>query len=411
MRRFLSALLAAAAVMTINPGQAAAEPPSPSILLDGLPLTFPVPPAIVDGRTLVPFRVLAEALGTEVFWHQETRTVEARGNGTEVRLTIGSKTMWVNGQPKELDVPPMLMQERTLIPLRAFGTAFGAQVDWNSDTRAVLVKSPVRPMRTMAFYAIRSYDELHLATQFSDVAFGWARLTDAGTVDLAGTDFRWPQPDGDITGERILADVGRAGTRRQLLIHATDKTGGLTALVLDNDRLQRAAGEIARVVISRGFDGVVLDLEGLGLDERGDELVRVQQGFARLVEAVAKQLRAVGKETIVSVHPLNGAYHGYDYALIGRHADMLQLMAHDYQPNGSPEPADLVDEAIRLALKQVDRSKLLLGIVTAYETPDTAPQKAGLAKRYGLAGLSVWRLGLIGTDTMAALKSTVSPQK
>lgn len=412
MRRSLAALLLATTLAFALPaGTGAAEAPAPSILLDGFPLEFPVPPTIVEGRTLVPFRALAEALGTAVTWHESTRTVEAEGYGTRVRLTIGDPIMWVDGTPLELSVPPMILDGRTFIPLRAFGTAFGARVDWHNESRTVIVESPPRPMRALAYYALRSYSDRALATWFSDVAFGWARLTPTGSVDFTGAEYRWPEPDGTVTGERILADIRGSGTKGHLMIHATDGDGAMTDLVLNAARTREAAAAIARAVINRGFQGVVIDVEGLGLTEMGDDLARVRKGFASLVAGVAQQLRPLGLETMVAVHPLNGAYHGYDYAALGRTADMLLVMAHDYRQDGAPEPLTLVDEAVRLSMAQVDRKKLMLALVTVYEDGASILQKVGIAKRYGLAGITVWRLGALGEGDMNALQQSVNPQK
>lgn len=402
--------LAAAA----GPETVRAETP-PAILLDGLPLSFPVPPTIIQDRTMVPFRAIAEALGVTVTWQAETRSIDARGADAEVHLTINDKTALINGFPGPLDVPPLIVNDRTLVPLRFFSEAFGARVGWDGATRTVTVVSPVRTMRTLAFYAIRSFPERQLVSRFSNVAYGWGVLKPDGRVDLTGdTEYRWPDPAGDVTGERLLADAARSGTRRYLMLYATDEKGDYTRLVLDATLVDRAARETAAAVATRGFDGVVLDVEYLGQTEQGAELERVRQGFTHLVQAVAQQLRAAGKETIISVHPLNGAFQGYDYAALAREADLLQVMAHDYidhRVDQSPEPADKVIEAIDLALAQVGRNRILLGIVAPYETPQSLAQKVGLAKRYGLAGISVWRLGTVGADRMAALELLVIPQK
>lgn len=415
MKRILSALVLTLMVTAMLPGIAGAEPDvTPRILLDGYPLAFPVAPVIIEGRTMVPFRAIAEALGVKVEWDQESSSVQARGLGHTLRLTIGQKSMLVDDVPAQLDVAPMIVNSRTLIPLRAFTTAFGARVGWIQESRTVTVQSPVRSMRTMAFYALRSYADRDLVPRFSDVAYGWATLTADDKVDLEHGEYRWPVPDGDVTGERLLDEAARASTRRHLMIQARDGKGDLTALVLNDRRIDMAAAEVAAVVQAKGFDGVVLDMEGLGLTERGEELQRIRRGFTRFVAAVAARLRPAGRETIVSVHPLNGAYHGYDYAALALEADLLQVMAHDYTQDGNPEPSEMVDEAIQLALEQLgtDRSeKLMLGIVTAYENPETLPVKVGLAKRYNLAGISVWRLGAISAEEVTALAASVSPRK
>lgn len=392
----------------------AAAAPSPRILLDGLPLSFPVPPQIIQDRTMVPFRAIAEALGVEVEWRPDLWAVDARGMDREVRLTIGDRRMYVNGQVIELDVPPMIVNDRTLVPLRAFSTAFLARVGWDQATFTVSIESPVRPMRTLAFYALRSYPEKDLVPRFSDVAYGWSTLRSDGSLDLLDGEYRWPTPDGDVTGERLLAEAAAAGTRRYLMVQAEDGRVDLTGIVLDSVRIERVAATVKEVVEAKGFDGVLLDLESLGLNETGDDLRRVREGFAILVAAVARDMRAMGKETIVSVHPLNGWYDGYDYAALAAEADLLQVMAHDYRQDGNPEPAEQVIEAIELAVAAVgpkQKEKLLLGILTPYETPDTLWQKVGLAKRFGLGGVSFWRLGLVGEARMEALESSVQPLK
>lgn len=413
MKKLITALLLGMALVGAAPSPAGAEA-APAILLDGLPLGFPVPPMIVQDRTMVPFRAIAESLGVAVTWNGETRSITARDREGEVLLTIDQTVAWVSGIPVKLDVPPMILNDRTLVPLRFFSEAFGARVGWDGATRTVTIASPVRPMRTLAFYAIRSFGERQLVSQFSDAAYGWSVLKPDGRLDLSSDpDYRWPEPAGDISGESLLAEAKRFGTKRHLMVHALDSKGEFTRLVLDGALRQKAAAEIAAVVKARGFDGVVLDLEYLGQTELGADLERVRQGFASLVKALAGEMRTAGKETIVSVHPLNGAFHGYDYRALAEHADLLQLMAHDYlaRPGDAGEPADLVAGAIELALAEVGSEKLLLGIVASYETPETLAQKAGLAKRYGLKGLSVWRLGTVGEERLQALESTVRPQK
>lgn len=389
--------------------------PTPSILLDGVPLAFSVPPMIVQDRTMVPFRALAEAIGIQVSWQGETRTIDARAQDRSVRLVIGEHTALVNGFPVRLDVPPMIVDDRTLVPLRFFGEAFGAQIGWNGETRTVTVRSPLRSMRTLAFYAIQSFGERDLVSRFSDAAFGWAVLTPEGKVDMTSDpDYRWPEPAGEISGERILQDAAAGQTKGHLMLFGADTKGQFTRLLLDPERSRSAAAEIAFAVISRGFDGIVLDIEYLGQTEQGAELAAVQAGHARLVQLVSEQLRPSGREVIVSVHPPNSAFRGYDYAALAVHADLIQLMAHDYRSLGDPvgpEPIDRVTEAIEATLQVVSPDRILLGIVSSYEDPASFGQKVGLAKRYGLRGLSVWRLGTVGTERMAALEELVSPHR
>jgi len=113
-----------------------------SVYLDGTPLTFDVPPQTIDGRILVPLRAIFEALGAGVDWNEATRVITATKDGTTVVLTIGSNTATVNGQSVTLDVPPQVIDGRTLVPLRFVAESFGVTVDWDGSTRTVTITSP-----------------------------------------------------------------------------------------------------------------------------------------------------------------------------------------------------------------------------------------------------------------------------
>jgi iron complex transport system substrate-binding protein len=110
-----------------------------SITVNGAPLQTDAAPYIQDGRVLVPFRALFEALGASVNWDEATRTVTGATNGTEVRLAIGSSTAYVNNNPEALDVPAAISGGRTFVPLRFVGEALGATVQWDGANSAVTV--------------------------------------------------------------------------------------------------------------------------------------------------------------------------------------------------------------------------------------------------------------------------------
>lgn len=94
---------------------------------------------IVDGRTLVPLRAIFEALGATVEWDQGTKTVSSELNGTAIKLTIGENTLYKNGEAITIDVAAMIMNGRTLVPARAIAEAYGVGVEWDSATRTVIL--------------------------------------------------------------------------------------------------------------------------------------------------------------------------------------------------------------------------------------------------------------------------------
>ncbi len=95
--------------------------------------TLDTPPFLRDDRTFVPVRFLAESLGAEVFWEDETRTAVFVKDGTTVRLTVGTSTAYVNGEPRTLDATVFLENDRTYAPLRFVAEALGAAVEYKEE--------------------------------------------------------------------------------------------------------------------------------------------------------------------------------------------------------------------------------------------------------------------------------------
>lgn len=115
------------------------EQPGIRLVVDGTQVIPDVPPVIVEGRTLVPIRIVSEELGAAVKWDGETRTVTVVSAGTTVFLRIGDKKAVVGDSTVELDVPAVIINSRTMVPIRFVATALGATVDWDGDTRTVKV--------------------------------------------------------------------------------------------------------------------------------------------------------------------------------------------------------------------------------------------------------------------------------
>lgn len=96
-------------------------------------------PVIVNDRTLVPLRAIFEAMGAEVYWDDATRCVTATRGDTTVSLTIGSDQLYVNGEAVTIDVPAQIINDRTMIPVRAIAESFGCEVNWNQKAKRVAI--------------------------------------------------------------------------------------------------------------------------------------------------------------------------------------------------------------------------------------------------------------------------------
>ena len=112
-----------------------------TVKLDGKQLSFDVAPIIQDGRTLVPLRTIFEALGADIEWNEANKMVIATKGATKIRLSIGKNTADKNGMPIKLDVPAIISEGRTLVPLRFVSESLGAEVEWDGETKTISIFS------------------------------------------------------------------------------------------------------------------------------------------------------------------------------------------------------------------------------------------------------------------------------
>ncbi len=110
-----------------------------NLSVDGKTLNPDVAPIIENGRTLVPVRAIFESIGATVTWDNATRTVTAVKGEITVKLIIDDTTAYVNDTPKTLDVPARLVDGRTLVPARFVAEAMNAEVWWDDETKTAYV--------------------------------------------------------------------------------------------------------------------------------------------------------------------------------------------------------------------------------------------------------------------------------
>lgn len=102
-------------------------------------LVFDVPPKIVNDRTMVPLRAIAEQLGFIVLWNDADKTIIMTNGNKVVTMQIDNTKFFKNNQELELSSPPMIDSARTLVPVRAIAESFDIDVDWNEDEKIVIL--------------------------------------------------------------------------------------------------------------------------------------------------------------------------------------------------------------------------------------------------------------------------------
>ena len=114
-------------------------PDSILVMLKGKYLDFDVAPLIINDRTMVPMRVIFESLGATVHWDDDAKTVYANKDDISIALKIGAGELFKNGESKPVDSPAIIINDRTLVPLRAIAEALDVQVGYVEDTKTVVI--------------------------------------------------------------------------------------------------------------------------------------------------------------------------------------------------------------------------------------------------------------------------------
>jgi hypothetical protein len=104
--------------------------------LDSAPVLTP------EGRTLVPIRFISEALGAFIDWtvnHDKSIEVVVRTDKKEIVLTTGSNVLFVNGKKEYMDVAPIIIKDRTMVPIRFIAENLNCDVDWIQSEKKVMI--------------------------------------------------------------------------------------------------------------------------------------------------------------------------------------------------------------------------------------------------------------------------------
>jgi spore germination protein YaaH len=197
-----------------------------------------------------------------------------------------------------------------------------------------------------AFYAISSSSQMDKFSQLDSVSFGWARLeydSSAQTViintDRQDNDYYIPDQYSEV-----ISKAQQNGLSRQLMFfvkeemvydEAAQRNVPLAEFIITNPEVRKQVinAMVNQVILTEkhgsqtSFDGLVSDFEGL----KGESLKSAYNAFLTELKA---ELTKAGKKLYVTVHPMRRpgleCYDGYDYRTIGKLADRVILMAHDY---------------------------------------------------------------------------------
>lgn len=146
MKRYLSAVLVFVLLISVISTASAAVNQgfvysNIRVVANGEWVTFPTPPVVKNERLLIPIRSVFEMMGAKVEWYPNDQSFSVTLGSNSILMKIGDKNFEVNGQKMLMDVEPILLNGTSMVPLRFAAEALGVKVEWDSANNAVILGS------------------------------------------------------------------------------------------------------------------------------------------------------------------------------------------------------------------------------------------------------------------------------
>jgi spore germination protein YaaH len=334
-----------------------------SVHLNGTRINFDTQPMMHNYRTMVPFRALGEAMGASVYWLAETRQILAIKDKIYMVMTIGSDEVLINNITIKIDTPPMIVNDRTLVPVRFFSQAFGYNVIWNQDIQRVditMIGRNNKPVKhVLAWYSGRSFgDYQRNIDKVTSTAFMWYTMDTRGNL-LTRDDKNWGVTKPSNYGE-ILDIAKENGVKAYMMVFNVSRTE-LPIFLASPSARTNLINQIYENVLAFGYDGVNIDFEDIPPtnDNRNNLNAFMRELYGRL-----KPIRKTLSIALPAMTERSTWFAAFDYKTLGENSDYIAIMAYDRSPANpvAQAPINWVRAITEYALRHVPKEKILLGI-------------------------------------------------
>ncbi len=364
-------------------------------------------PVIQNGRTLLPVRAVVEAMGGSVEWNESARTATMSHGDTVIRMTIGETTAYVNDLPAALDVAPIIINGRTMLPIRFIAENFGFQVEWDNANRQVTISSAEKAIAAKPVKDL--YDEFKPDVQSVSKKYEGADITVTGVVTYKG-------PDIHNTPSIELSDVSGGKSYVLVVVNSSSQLDevavGETVTMSGNFHI---FGSDDWVVLKQGV--ILTNITKQPSPRANSKTLIVYYSLTNTTETVAKEIQAKTGADIYLLTPQTPYSPDHDTTVTDMTAErergvireltgtLPDLSAYDTILIGSPvwsrEPSNPVQKYLSLT---DFGGKTVAGFWVAHANPGTYPDtfKSLVKNANVLDGLSLLEDDVVGGSVLSA---------
>ena len=244
MRKIKILLLVMTLLLSGMPTYASATNSTIQLIVDNKNITELSEPVIENGRVLVPIKFVSDAIGAEVTWDGDERTVLVKKDDKELLLWIGSRLIKYGDRGYGVsDVAPKIINDRTYVPLRVVSNALSIGIEWDGDTRSVYMdsseSSDIEAFYETSFVSLDAHDTI---TGETDIT-----VSIPSGLDVAETKLLLLDPE-TAKGFVVVRDYGAVG-QITYLPKVEDKGEKVLVLALYDSNRNFIAGDALPVTI------------------------------------------------------------------------------------------------------------------------------------------------------------------
>ena len=362
------------------------------VILNGKKIISEVSPQIINNRTFLPIRNIAEQLGAKINWDSKKNSVTINYENNKIVFYINQNTATVNENPITLDIAPFILEGRTMVPLRFIGTNFDMNVEWieNLKTATITEKNFFDNLPkdiimgfTVSYYngdnlsynSVKNNKALNMISVFNYnfTIDGKIQLVDQNqqnTIDYAKCN--------NIVPLAVIHNISNGNFNQELLHN----------VLVNPQKRSTLINNILMMLTEEGFLGVNIDFENI---QRTDKDL-----YSEFIQELKDTLTKYGYITTISVPAKTSSSYtsswnyAFDYEKLGSIVDYFIIMAYDehyVSSNAGPIASiNWVKNILDYSTKLVPSEKIILGLALyGYDWSNNKGQAIASKNVYNIA--------------------------